>query len=90
VSLEAIFLAAFILITENRQSRLADRRARVNLEIDMISEREITKLIQLTREMHDHLGIGVHDQELDNMQRSTNVEHLSQAADSVEDGKPEK
>jgi len=85
VSLEAIFLSAFILISENRQARLADRRARVNLQIDMIAEREVTKLMELVMDIHKHLGIKRHDEvELTNMQKVTNIEHLSEAAQTVE------
>ncbi len=52
VSLEAIFLSAFILISENRQGRMADRRSRVDLQINLIAEREITKLMELIVEIH--------------------------------------
>ncbi|HYT53241.1 MAG TPA: DUF1003 domain-containing protein, partial [Verrucomicrobiae bacterium] len=87
VSLEAIFLSAFILMSENRQGRLADRRARVNLQVDMIAEREITKLMELVADIHAHLKIRrPADLELDNMQKATNIEHLTEAAQTVEDG----
>jgi uncharacterized membrane protein len=86
VSLEAIFLSAFILMSENRQGRLADRRARVNLQVDMIAEREITKLMKLVVDIHTHLKIRrPTDLELDNMQKATNIEHLTEAAQTVED-----
>ena len=85
VSLEAIFLSAFILMSENRQARLADRRARVNLQVDMIAEREVTKLMELVMDIHKHLGIHRHeDLELNNMQKATNIEHLTEAAQTVE------
>jgi len=86
VSLEAIFLATFILMSENRQARLADRRARVNLQIDMISEREVTKLMELLVEIHEALGLERKaDRELERMQRPTNIEHLTEAAETVEE-----
>ena len=86
VSLEAIFLSAFILMSENRQGRLADRRSRVNLQVDMIAEREITKLMEVVVEIRNHLGIHRHvDPELDDMQKATNIEHLTEAAQTVED-----
>jgi uncharacterized membrane protein len=85
VSLEAIFLSAFILMSENRQGRLGDRRSRVNLQVDMIAEREITKLMEVVVEIRDHLGVHRRiDPELDNMQRVTNIEHLTEAAESVD------
>lgn len=85
VSLEAIFLSTFILMSENRQAWLADRRARVNLQVDMIAEREVTKLMELVMAIHDHLGIRRPvDPELDNMQKATNIGHLTEAAQTVE------
>jgi uncharacterized membrane protein len=85
VSLEAIFLSAFILMTENRQARLSDRRARVNLQIDMIAEREVTKLMQLVVEIHSHLGISAKtDPELEDMKQATNIDHLTEAAQTIE------
>ena len=85
VSLEAIFLSAFILMSENRQGRLADRRSRVNLEVDMIAEREITKLMELITDIHSHLGIKKPvDEELEGMKQPTNIEHLTEAAQTAE------
>ena len=86
VSLEAIFLSAFILMSENRQARLADRRARVNLQVDMIAEREITKLMELVMDIHSQLQIQKPvDNELKSMQQPTNIEHLTEAAKTAED-----
>jgi len=86
VSLEAIFLSAFILMSENRQGRLADRRARVNLQVDVISEREITKLMELVMDIHSQLGIKKPvDDELESMQKPTNIDHLTDAAQTAED-----
>ncbi len=85
VSLEAIFLSAFILMSENRQGRLADRRSRVNLEVDMIAEREITKLMELITDIHSQLGIKKPvDEELEGMKQPTNIEHLTEAAQTAE------
>src|SRR5437764_1210057 len=57
VSLEAIFLSTFVLISENRQAVLSDKRAKLDLEVSMISEREVTKLISMVARVADHLGI---------------------------------
>jgi uncharacterized membrane protein len=85
VSLEAIFLSAFVLISENRQAQQSDRRAKVDLQINLIAEQEITKIISLVAEIHDHLGLRrKRDQELDHMQDQTNVERIANALDGVE------
>src|SRR5436305_14737230 len=50
-SVEAIFLSSFILITQNRMMAQADRRADLNLQISLLAEYEITRLITMTREI---------------------------------------
>ena len=47
VSLEAIFLATFVLISQNRAAALADMRADLDLQIDLLAEYEVTQLLQL-------------------------------------------
>ncbi len=85
VSLEAIFLSTFILMSENRQARLGDRRSRVDLQVNMIAEREVTKMMELIVGIHDHLGIPrPADQELRQMQKPTNIDHLTEAAKTAE------
>jgi uncharacterized membrane protein len=47
VSLEAIFLSTFIMISENRQGRLEERRSHLDLQINLLAEQENTKMLQL-------------------------------------------
>lgn len=47
VSLEAIFLAIFVLISQNRANKIADFREEVALQIDTLAEEEISKMIEL-------------------------------------------
>ncbi len=49
VSLEAIFLSLFILMSENRSNRRADERAHLDLQINLLSEHETTTLLKLVR-----------------------------------------
>ncbi len=85
VSLEAIFLSTFVLISQNRQAIQADRRAKVDLQVNMIAEREVTKLITMVAHIHEHLGISpADDAELREMQETTQVEKLADAVDAAE------
>ncbi|MDP9238520.1 MAG: DUF1003 domain-containing protein [Chloroflexota bacterium] len=87
VSLEAIFLSTFVLISQNRQALQSDRRAKVDLQVNMISEQEITKLVSLVAEMHKFLGLrDKHDPELAQMQKDTHVGNLADAVDEAEAG----
>lgn len=57
VSLEAMLIATFVLITQNRMSRQSDARDHLNLQIDLLSEQELTLLLRLVRRIADHLGV---------------------------------
>jgi uncharacterized membrane protein len=57
VSLEAIFLSTFVLISQNRQSEEAERRADLALHIDLLAEHELTRVLQMLDAIQDKLGI---------------------------------
>jgi uncharacterized membrane protein len=84
-AVEAIFLATFILISANRQTKRAEKRAKVDLQVNMIAEQEVTKLMHLVLDIHDHLGIRrLSDRDVGNMQKPTNIEHLARNAKKSE------
>jgi uncharacterized membrane protein len=56
-SVEAIFLSTFVLISQNRMAAIADQRADLDLHISLLSEHEITRLIQLVTAMAERMGI---------------------------------
>jgi uncharacterized membrane protein len=47
VSLEAIFLSTFVLVSQNRQAALADRRTELDLQINLLAEYEMTRVLTL-------------------------------------------
>ena len=59
VSLEAIILAIFVLISQNRQSRITDLRQEVDLQINLIAEEEITKMIHLIAGLYKVMNVNV-------------------------------
>jgi uncharacterized membrane protein len=64
-SVEAIFLSTFVLISQNRMAVLADRRADLDLQISLLAEHEITRLITLVTAMAGQMGVeAAHDPEL--------------------------
>jgi uncharacterized membrane protein len=56
-SVEAIFLSTFILITQNRITAEADKRADLDLHISLLAEHEISRLIRLVTAMARQKGI---------------------------------
>jgi uncharacterized membrane protein len=57
-SVEAIFLSTFVLISQNRAAKAADRRADLDLQINLLTEHEVTRLITLTTAIAEKLGVG--------------------------------
>lgn len=56
-SVEAIFLSTFVLISQNRMAAAADKRDELDLQINLLSEHEITKLVALVSAMADKLDV---------------------------------
>lgn len=56
-SVEAIFLSTFVLISQNRMALLADKRAELDLQISLLAEHEVTKLVAMVSAIADRLDI---------------------------------
>jgi uncharacterized membrane protein len=57
VSLEAIFLSTFVLISQNRLGEDAENRADLNLQIALLTENEVTRVLQMLDAIQDKMGI---------------------------------
>ncbi|WP_448203772.1 DUF1003 domain-containing protein [Azospirillum sp. sgz302134] len=69
-SVEAIFLSTFVLISQNRMAAVADKRADLDLQISLLAEHEVTKLVSLVSAIADHMGVTTPiDRELDEITR---------------------
>ena len=78
VSLEAIILAIIVLISQNRAARIADLREEVALQVEEISEQEVTKILELIVKLSAAQGIDLsEDEELRSMLRPTDTERLT-------------
>jgi uncharacterized membrane protein len=81
VSLEAIFLSTFVLVSQNRMAKEADRRADLDLQIDLLAEHETTRVLQMLDAIQDRLGIAnEEDRELRELEQQCTpeivLEHL--------------
>ena len=56
-SVEAIFLSTFVLISQNRMAATADKRADLDLQISLLTEHELTRLIALVSALSRHVGV---------------------------------
>lgn len=68
-SVEAIFLSTFVLISQNRMQAHADRRADLDLQISLLAEHEITKLLTLISGIAERLGVDASQPELSELKR---------------------
>jgi len=85
VSLEAIFLASFVLISQNRQAALAEKRAKIDLQINMLAEQENTKLIEMVAEIQKHLGIHKRDDaDIEALKKNINVNIMAESLEEAE------
>ncbi len=61
VSLEAIFLATFILISQNYDMRVSERRNQLDLQINLLAEQENTKMLQILERIAKKVGANITD-----------------------------
>src|ERR1700730_10724061 len=59
-SLEAVLLTAFVLIKQNRMAVIADRRDHLDLQVNLLTEREATQIIQMLDRLSTHFGVDQH------------------------------
>ncbi len=77
VSLEAIFLSTFVMISQNRMSDDAERRANLHLHIGLLTEHETTRILQMLDAIQDKLGIdNDSDSELADLEMETKPEDV--------------
>ena len=77
VSLEAIILAIFVLISQNRNSKIDDLREETHLQINLISEKEITKLMKMMAIVLERQGVDLsEDPELKKLLKPISEEEI--------------
>jgi uncharacterized membrane protein len=83
VSLEAIFLSVFVLMSQNRMTRQADKRAHLDLQVDLLAERELTLMLHMLRGLCKTQGVPLEKVEADvrELLEETDVHALSTALD---------
>ena len=78
-SLEGVLLASFVLMKQNRMSAQAEQRSHLDLQISLLSEQEVSKVIQMLERVSERLGIErqVVDAEAREMAEATAVGNLA-------------
>lgn len=83
-SVEAIFLSTFVLISQNRDAAAADRRADLDLQINLLAEHEISRLMELTAAIARKVGVDPDalDEEIDELSQDVRPEAVMDDIDA--------
>jgi uncharacterized membrane protein len=88
-SVEAIFLSTFVLISQNRMAAAADKRADLDLQVGLLAEHEVTKLVTLVSGIADRLGVKtVADTELHEIEQDVAPEAVLDEIEATENREP--
>lgn len=82
-SVAAIFLSAFVLISQNRMATAADRRAELDLQISLLVEHEVTRVVALVSAIAGKLGVD-QGEDVEELKRDVAPEAVLDAIDSTE------
>ena len=83
-SVEAIFLSTFVLISQNRTARAADKRADLDLHISLLAEHELTKLAELVTAIALRLDVQVRAEEMEEVKKDVAPEAVLDAIEAAE------
>ncbi len=90
-SVEAIFLSTFVLISQNRTAALADKRAELDLQVSLLAEHEITRLLTLVIAVAAKLGIdAAHDPTLTELAQNIAPESVMEQIEATENAMVER
>jgi len=76
VSLEAIILTVIVLMSQTRQSLISSLREEVDIQVNLIAEKEIKKVLKLLSELLKAKGIKVEDSELEDMLKEIDASYI--------------
>jgi uncharacterized membrane protein len=76
VSIEAIILSIIVLMSQNRENQREILRNELGLQVELISEKQITKILELLKELHDKEAKDVHDEELEEMTKELDTSYI--------------
>jgi uncharacterized membrane protein len=88
ISSESVVLTIFVLMSQNRMTRQAERRSHLDLQVSMLAEQELTTMLEMQQKICQHMGVDVTSskQELQGFANATDVHQL---ASELEDKLPE-
>jgi uncharacterized membrane protein len=90
LDIEAILLATFVLMAQNRQNEESEQREHIHLQVALLAEQESTKMLQMLRAICQRLELNevAGDPELAQMIGATRVAELARELEKVRDEAP--
>ena len=90
VALSALLMTTLVLITANRQTRNAEERSHLDLQVNLLAERKVAKLIALVEELRRDLPMVRDriDREADSMQKAVDPEAMLAALEKASETEP--
>ena len=88
-SVEAIFVTLIILITQNHDAAANDRRDDLNLQVSLLAEHELTRLIKLNILIAEKLGIDPDRAEIADLQHDIRPDDVLDTIERAEDARPD-
>ena len=85
-SVEAIFLSTFVLISQNRMAAVADRRADLDLHINLLAEHELSRVAALVARIAEKVGVPADTDDLREIAQDVQPERV---LDAIEAAKPD-
>jgi uncharacterized membrane protein len=81
VAMEAVFLTSVVLMTQNQMAQRADRRARLDLQINMLAEQELTATLHMLHGLCTHAGVrvAIRDERVQQLLTETDVQKIAVA-----------
>jgi uncharacterized membrane protein len=87
VALEAFFLTVFVLMSQNRMTRQAEKRAHLDLQVNMLAEQELTAILRMVHSLCEKHGVAARDERLEELITETDVHKVAAA---LEDRLPDR
>jgi uncharacterized membrane protein len=79
ISSESVCLTIFVLISQNRMARQAEKRSHLDLQVSMLAEQELTTALQMLQKLCKHMGVDVKSatQEVRGFSKTTDMHKLA-------------
>ena len=84
-SLEAMFLSTFVLMTQNRMAAADAKRADLDLQVSLLAEHEITRLVEMVADLSEHMGLARRSPEVEEIQKDVAPEAVLDAIEAKDE-----